>query len=730
MRKLVLGCCLCALSGAVFAGATRSWKHASQGDFEKGVIRGLTLRSDGHLSLAPTFSELYDASASYLWAAAEDSKGNLYAAGSANDGKVAIHIVDPAGKGRVFTELAGLAVYALAVDSQDRLYAATSPDGKIYRVAPGASPETFYDPKAKYIWALAFLPGGDLLAATGDKGQLHRVNPNGAGTVLFTADDANIRSLAAGRDGVIFAGTEPSGQILRISTAGEGFVVYQSPKREITALALDAHGSLYAAAVGNKQAGSPAPAPAPPPAPPPSPVQSAAGGAISIGTRASVPPAQPPLSMGPTAAGGSEVIRVEADGYPRKVWSSSSELAYTIAFDRDGRLLIGTGNKGGIYRVENGPLWSWVLSAKPTQITALTSGRGGRIYALTGNIGKIYQLGPETEQQGAIESDVLDASFFAYWGRIRVEGTLHGGSVKLETRSGNLDTPQRHWSGWMEVPMTGDAGRVPSPSARFLQYRLTLRRGAGAPEIASVSIAYQPKNVAPIIEIVETTPPNYRFPPQSLTLTPSRNITLHALGRPSRPSTVLSSGSASTSMNYAKGYVGVRWLARDENDDPLIFRIEIRGVRETTWRLLKDGVKDDGYSWDAAALADGAYVLRVTASDAPGNPPAQALTASLESEPFVIDNTPPSISALAASRRGNRIELKWRATDALNVVQEAEYSVDGGDWVRAEPTTRLADSLEHDYVLLLDDPGPGEHTYAVRVRDEFDNQSVEKTVLR
>ena len=78
---------------------------------------------------------------------------------------------------------------ALAIDAQDRIYAATAPDGKVYRVAPGAKSdakcEVFYDPKAKYIWALAFSKAGDLLVATGDPGAVHRVTPDGHGSVLY-----------------------------------------------------------------------------------------------------------------------------------------------------------------------------------------------------------------------------------------------------------------------------------------------------------------------------------------------------------------------------------------------------------------------------------------------------------------------------------------------------------------------------------------------------------------
>ena len=104
-------------------------------------------------------------------------------------------------------------------------------------------------------------------------------------------------------------------------------------------------------------------------------------------------------------------------------------------------------------------------------------------------------------------------------------------------------------------------------------------------------------------------------------------------------------------MPYAKGFIGARWAATDDdNGDSLIFTIEIRGVHETAWKLLKDKVRERYWSWDSTAFPDGEYRLRVTASDLPGNPPAEALSASLtESEPFLIDNTPPRIAAVSAT---------------------------------------------------------------------------------
>ena len=89
----------------------------------------------------------------------------------------------------------------------------------------------------------------------------------------------------------------------------------------------------------------------------------------------------------------------------------------------------------------------------------------------------------------------------------------------------------------------------------------------------------------------------------------------------------------------------------------------------------------------------------------------------------------PKITGLTATRNGGKLEVRWHASDAINNISKAEYSLDGAEWKVAAPVTRLSDSLDLDYGLSLD-AGPGEHTIAVRVEDDYDNQAIEKVVVR
>ena len=724
---------MCLSVGALFAGQTRTWSQGEFADFEKGIVKNLSLRSDGQLTLAPRSAELFDTSSPYLWALAQDSKGNLYAGGG-NGAK--LYRIPPDGKGKLLADLDALEIHAIAIDSKDRVYAATTPDGKVYRITGGGKPEVFYDPKSKYIWALAFDSQGDLLVATGDPGEIHRVTPDGKGRVFFKSDETHVRSMTIDASGNAIVGTEPGGLVVRVSPAGEGFVLYQTPKREVTAVAVASDGAVYAAAVGAKQAALPAPASALA-----APVPAVATVAVNPpGTPAAAvarPAVQPPASLGAPAgvSGGSEVYRIEPNGNPRRIWSHAQDVVYAIAFDGAGRAVLGTGNKGNVYRIESPMLWTALLTVPATQVTAFQAGREGRLYAATGNTGKVFEIGPGVEREGSIESDVFDAGMYSLWGRLSFEANLNGGKVAIAARSGNLDQPQKNWSPFSPPITETKGGRVGAPAARFVQWKATLTAdGSGpSPELESVDLAYLAKNVEPRIEEIETTPPNYKFPAPVTPLgSTQQTLNLPPLGkRPAGgvPAFTIDATTNTPAMQLAKGYMGARWLASDPNRDSLIYTVEIRGAGETEWKPLKDRVAEKYISWDSTAFPDGEYHLRITASDAPGNPPSEALPARLESDAFWIDNTPPKITGLAATRAGGKLEVRWHAADALNNIAKAEYSLDGGEWTVVAPVTKLSDSLDLDYDLTID-AGPGEHTIAVRVADEYDNLAADKVVVR
>src|SRR5579884_2043082 len=72
-----------------FAVDTHIWEQSDQSDFTAGTPKHVSVRSDGHVTLAPEFKELDSTTVPYLWALAQDSKGTLYYAGGAPTGATA-----------------------------------------------------------------------------------------------------------------------------------------------------------------------------------------------------------------------------------------------------------------------------------------------------------------------------------------------------------------------------------------------------------------------------------------------------------------------------------------------------------------------------------------------------------------------------------------------------------------------------------------------------------------
>jgi sugar lactone lactonase YvrE len=740
------------------AEGTRTWEQSKFDELIKGTAKGVAIRSAGGLELAPAFKAISTTPSTYIWSIAADQGGNLYAATGA---PARVYRIAPDGQTAPIFEPQELQVQALVVDKRGVIYAATNPDGKVYRIerpanagasakkdAPGQTNSTsefsasvYFEPGTKYIWDLALDDAGNLYVATGDRGEIFRVTPKGDHTSFFKSDEAHIRVLALDAKGNLIAGSDGSGLIYRISPGGEGFVLYSAPKKEITALAIDKAGNIYAAGAGEKRgSGVGAPSfsvPVPVPTPGPAVGQQPPGIVIS-----NVTPSVPPMTgnipfPGAGATGGSEIYRISPEGSPTRVWTSREDLVYALAFDQGGRLLAGTGNRGHIFAIVGEDEFTDLIKASASQVTAFTNAPGGGLSASTSNLGKIFLLGATPESQGSYESDVFDAHIFSRWGRAEFRGA---GNVALFARSGNVDNPDRNWSPWKKIDWQKDA-EVSAPPARFIQWKAVLHGGDPAPRVASVTLNYLPKNVAPDFDDVNVQV-GVRYQP--LPKTP---------GVPDIGGSA--SGSPQPHFDQAppsqrdRDSIGVKWSVHDDNDDQMVYSVWYRGEGQTRWLLLKDKLTDKFYSFDASLLPDGGYTIKVVASDAPSHSPEQALTAEKESARFEVDTTPPRIENLSASAAAGQIHVTFSATDSFSNIKRAEYSVDAGDWQFVEPVSQLSDSKIENYDFRVSVPadqhnpdgrpampatagskGDLEHVVVVRVYDRYDNMSSAKTVIR
>jgi hypothetical protein len=80
MRKLWLLVFLLFFSFSLFAEGTRAWEQTKYDDLEKGTAKGVAIRSEGGLELAPSLKPVYTTPSTYIWGIAGDAQGNIYAA--------------------------------------------------------------------------------------------------------------------------------------------------------------------------------------------------------------------------------------------------------------------------------------------------------------------------------------------------------------------------------------------------------------------------------------------------------------------------------------------------------------------------------------------------------------------------------------------------------------------------------------------------------------------------
>src|SRR4030081_2385087 len=436
------------LSLFVLAEGTRTWEQSKFEELTKGTAKGIALRSEGGLELAPAFKALATTPSNYIWSIASDSAGNIYAAAGS---PARVYRITPDGQSTTIFEPQEVQVQALVVDKKGVVYAATAPDGKVYRLDPGRlepangaakagsnaswSATPYFDPGSKYIWDIVLDNSGALYVATGDHGEIYKVSRDGQHALFFKSDEVHIRVLALDPKGNLIAGSDGSGLVYRIAPNGEAFVLYSAPKKEITALAIDGAGNIYAAAAGEKRPGGTTPgigialsSPA---------QTSPAPGGTLPPPAASTTPTSPFPAPGLGATGGSEIYRIAPDGAPSRWWSSREDLVYALAFDQHGRLVAGTGNRGHIFAINGVDDFTDLIKASATQITAFANAPGGALYASSSNLGKIFLLGPGPEAEGTYESDVWDARVFSLWGRASVRSAGNS-NIWLYARSGRV----------------------------------------------------------------------------------------------------------------------------------------------------------------------------------------------------------------------------------------------------------------------------------------------------
>jgi hypothetical protein len=724
---------LVAAIASVHASSPKFFQAATQSDFLKGDVENLSIDNRGQLLLGPATELVYETASPFIWSVVPGPDETLFV-GTGNEGRV--FRVDPQGKGASFFDAAELEAHALAPAPDGALYVGTSPDGKIYKVDRNGAATTFFEPGEKYIWALATDPKGNLYAATGEKGVIYRITPDGKGARFYQARATHATSLAFDRAGNLLVGTESPGRVLRVDAEGKGFVLLDSPFQEIRALRFDDQGMLYAAAVSGA-VGPPAPPPRADDRGPDRPGDSSAAPVPSVSAEITsisvVDVSSGTVSASPSpredrrAARGA-VYRIASDGLWDQLWESRDDSPYDLTFDADGRVIVATGNRGKLYRLEGNPVQPTLLTrASAQQITSFHKGRDGQLYFATANPGKLFRLVPTRATRGTYESEPRDAEMVATWGAISWRGSVPAGAgIEIFTRAGNTPTPDDTWSAWSSAYTNAEGSPIASPKARYLQWRAVLTGKDQTPVLTSITAAYLQRNLRPELQSITVHPAGIVFQKPFTTgdpdlagfenqTTPDRKLTNAAM--------TAQQGAGSPPLGrrtYQKGLQTLIWRAQDENDDELAFEVRYRREGEIAWKVLRSDLTDPILVWDTTTVPNGTYFVKIVASDAPSNAAGVALAGEMDSVAFEIDNTAPEITIQNVRTDASRTTVSFEIRDDHSPIRRVECSEDGQEWRAVFPVDGIADSRTERYELALDRP-LGPRGLSLRVTDAMNN---------
>lgn len=708
MMRLKTAALLTLLAAPALAVQPMYWRTTSAEEFLTGEFDGMTVTSRGELRPGPDLELLGTVSDPFVLSQVTGADGTIYI-GTGNGGKVyAVRSGEP----KLLFTAAEPEIYALAM-WQGSLLVGSSPNGKLYRVDPATGKSTVLaDPQQAYIWAIAPLRNGDVALATGVEGRVLRVRPDGTSSVLYDAPEAHVRSLIAVGDRLI-AGGSGEGRIYEIDAQGRGRALFDSPLSEIAALAADRNGIIWAAGAANIL---PAAAPARTDSQKGSQQQQQQqqqqqGGEAkqeeSAGVEVSF--SFDDQSATATAPGGSaELYRIDTDGYVDTVRRFDREIVYALAPRGDGRLLIGTGPLGRLYRYDPADREIALVATVPQKQIASIAPETMTI--TTTNSGAIYRVAPRQKAAAEFRSAVKDAARFSRYGAYSLEGrNLTERTVRTSFRSGNTNTPDDTWSSWIST--SGKTGESSVPAARYVQWRVETT--VADVVIESVTLAFVNRNVAPVLDNVTVQDPgavfisaNYPSSPQVLEATNPDEYGIFTSLEPPRERT------EPGKKFYRKGYRSVTWKGIDENGDTLLYSVHFRQQGSSEWLRLREKIEESQINFDTSQLPDGVYELRITASDERDNP-EMPLQTTKEGYDFLVDNSAPSV---AVSRTAAGVVVDVR--DDRSPVGKVEYAADAEKWVRLVPVDGIADSKSERFLLPREAAGK---FVVIRATDTFAN---------
>src|SRR5215813_6981020 len=192
--------------------------------------------------------------------------------------------------------------------------------------------------------------------------------------MVFNTEQTLVWATVADSKGNVYLGTGHDGKIFKVDPSGKGAMLVRLPDIDVLALAVDSKDVLYAG----------------------------------------------------TAPDG-KVYKIE-NGMAKEFFDPKAKYIWSLLFDKQGRLLVGTGDKGIIYRVTPDGKGTSFYDTDETHIVAMTLDRDGNIIAGGDPKGYIYRITPEGKAFVLYDSGLREIHSVA----VAPNGTIYAAALSGE----------------------------------------------------------------------------------------------------------------------------------------------------------------------------------------------------------------------------------------------------------------------------------------------------------
>jgi hypothetical protein len=101
------------------------------------------------------------------------------------------------------------------------------------------------------------------------------------------------------------------------------------------------------------------------------------------------------------------------------------------------------------------------------------------------------------------------------------------------------------------------------------------------------------------------------------------------------------------------------------------------------------------------------------------------------SEPFVIDNSSPTVTAIGSPTiSGDTARIVFEATETASFINRAEFSINGGEWQPVYSDDGISDGQKELYTIEIPVKTAGEYSFILRVFDANGNAGNARVVVK